>query len=721
MAPFDDVRGKSRARLPTFDPVIDWTNEEAERSWPLFGSEGEVRVEGLDRRTARVEKEGTESRAATEGFVDAIGDSQSLDFTAMTPEQRRAARVRRRAERRAEAEVASNAAQMQKPTALEPATSASLAQPERSRDWHNPNGQRVTFSVNVCGVTPPVRARQAPWPACRVLLVGCPGGRSSPDALLHKPACASWDVERALEMAPEDAATNSLGVFSVTTDLYGPGDEFAFALVKPGCTDAQISNALKAKGGAGNGDGSESSDGFDNGGCEVRLDSGFPMGNQLTHPGSRSARCWTPADATTDIQRITGNALCESVLHGGAPGVGASPSPSSSPSSSSKNSVPSPFAARGDTCLLRRDAAYSRGKFHRVVPAFEASPGSGLGSAVKSTTQNRVSFVWGTCDEKPRSDAWCAAPTFDAARVAAACGAEYRAPKALAASAGLGTVESVRPEAKETTRASEDSSAEGKERSVPPPEPEGRSGEDENSPRAENLSSGTKSGKSDVVPNAKPTTTQTQSDSEEKAHTPQRAAAVILRSKSEPLLSDDAATRAEEALARKEAEGRAVALKAGESKSNSPSRLEMAAEVASESNGFDLFGAGRLSESAPTAVRVVAPGAWTETPATRLVFEDDAPHAVAHLLLRDGDARFASERLPWAELVVNGEVVRAPKQLARGDVVSLRVRAETEAETEERRASTIETSHTEEEPVRVATLVIGWRSGSLRARAARAD
>jgi hypothetical protein len=443
VAPFDDVREKSRARLPTFDPVIDWTNEEAERSWPLFGSEGEVRVEGLERRTARVEAEGTESRAATEGFVDAIGDSQSLDFTAMTPEQRRAARVRRRAERRAEAEAASNAAQMQKQPALEPATSASLAQPERSRDWRNPNGQRVTFSVNVCGVPPPVRARQAPWPACRVLLVGCPGGRSAPDALLHKPACASWDVSRALEMAPEDETTNSLGVFSVTTDLYGPGDEFAFALVKPGCTDAQIARALEAQGGAGNGDGSESSDGFDNGGCEVRLDSGFPMGNQLTHPGSRSARCWTPADATTDIQRITGNALCESVLHGGAPGVGASPSSSSS--SSSKNSVPSPFAARGDTCLLRRDAAYSRGKFHRVVPAFEASPGSGLGSAVKSTTQNRVSFVWGTCDEKPRSDAWCAAPTFDAARVAAACGAEYRAPKALAASAGLGTVESVRP------------------------------------------------------------------------------------------------------------------------------------------------------------------------------------------------------------------------------------------------------------------------------------
>jgi hypothetical protein len=134
-----------------------------------------------------------------------------------------------------------------------------------------------------------------------------------------------------------------------------------------------------------------------------------------------------------------------------------------------------------------------------------------------------------------------------------------------------------------------------------------------------------------------------------------------------------------------------------------------------------LFGAGRLSESAATpAVRVVAPGAWTETPATRLVFEDDAPHAVAHLLLRDGDARFASERLPWAELVVNGEVVRAPKQLARGDVVSLRVRAETEAETEERRAATIETSHTEKEPVRVATLVIGgtigFASGARRAR-----
>jgi hypothetical protein len=105
VAPFDDVREKSRARLPAFDPVIDWTNEESERSWPLFGSEGEVRVEGLDRRTARVEKEGTAKAATTEVVVDAIGDSQSLDFTAMTPEQRRAARVRRRAERRAEAEA----------------------------------------------------------------------------------------------------------------------------------------------------------------------------------------------------------------------------------------------------------------------------------------------------------------------------------------------------------------------------------------------------------------------------------------------------------------------------------------------------------------------------------------------------------------------------------------------------------------------------------------
>ena len=95
---------------------------------------------------------------------------------------------------------------------------------------------------------------------------------------------------------------------------------------------------------------------------------------------------------------------------------------------------------------------------------------------------------------------------------------------------------------------------------------------------------------------------------------------------------------------------------------------------------------------------------------------------MAHLLLRDGDARFATERLPWAELIVNGAPTRAPTQLARGDVVQLRVRAETEAETEERVESSnsaVSTTGFLAPPpprARVATLVIGGRSGSLRAR-----
>ena len=101
---------------------------------------------------------------------------------------------------------------------------------------------------------------------------------------------------------------------------------------------------------------------------------------------------------------------------------------------SPRESPLSPFEARGDTCLLRRDAAYARGKFHRVVPSLEADAKE-LGSAVKKegaiSSPPRVSFVWGTCDAQPRSEAWCAPPTFDARRVAAVCGVEYDEPKSV--------------------------------------------------------------------------------------------------------------------------------------------------------------------------------------------------------------------------------------------------------------------------------------------------
>ena len=82
------------------------------------------------------------------------------------------------------------------------------------------------------------------------------------------------------------------------------------------------------------------------------------------------------------------------------------------------------------------------GKFHRVVPSLEADAKE-LGSAVKKegaiSSPPRVSFVWGTCDAQPRSEAWCAPPTFDARRVAAVCGVEYDEPKSV-------SPESVSPE-----------------------------------------------------------------------------------------------------------------------------------------------------------------------------------------------------------------------------------------------------------------------------------
>ena len=280
-----------------------------------------------------------------------------------------------------------------------------------------------------------------------MLLVGCPGGRSAPDADPAKPACAEWDVSRALEMVPEsDFEKHGLGSFSVTTSMYGPGDEFAFAMVKPGCTDAQIARALRAQGGAGPSDGSEASTGLENGGCEVRLDSGFPMGNQLLNPGTRTTRCWTPNDAVTDTHRVAGDALCESVGASSEArekddpaivsslGGGESGERGDAKKVSPRESPLSPFEARGDTCLLRRDAAYARGKFHRVVPSLEADAKE-LGSAVKKegaiSSPPRVSFVWGTCDAQPRSEAWCAPPTFDARRVAAVCGVEYDEPKSV--------------------------------------------------------------------------------------------------------------------------------------------------------------------------------------------------------------------------------------------------------------------------------------------------
>ena len=93
----------------------------------------------------------------------------------------------------------------------------------------------------------------------------------------------------------------------------------------------------------------------------------------------------------------------------------------------------------------------------------------------------------------------------------------------------------------------------------------------------------------------------------------------------------------------------------------------------------DIFGTG--GTDSPAAF--VPAGAWAETAEVAADLEGvGASKAVAHLVLRDGDQFFASENLPWARLVVNGEPVRIPHDVKHGDRVKLRVRAETAAEIE---------------------------------------
>ena len=79
------------------------------------------------------------------------------------------------------------------------------------------------------------------------------------------------------------------------------------------------------------------------------------------------------------------------------------------------------------------------------------------------------------------------------------------------------------------------------------------------------------------------------------------------------------------------------------------------------------------------AASYLDPGAWARTPA-KPVRLGGAPRAVLHLVLRDGDAMFASERQPWAEVTVNGRAVKPPVRVREDDEVALGVRAPTEAE-----------------------------------------
>ena len=647
VAPFETKRQEA---------VIDWLADDDE--WPLFGSEADVRLDNLNKRTARVERNAKVNVHAT----SASSTPAAVDV-ADTAAQRRAERVAQRIKERTGSTATTAHKAVSGPLGT---TSPVHTQPQRDQRWRNPAGEQTTFSVNVCGVPPEMRKRQAPWPACRVLLVGCPGGRSAPDANVNAPACANWDVSRALEMQPEHGAGH-MGSFLVTTNLYGPGDEFAFALVKPGCTDVQIAELLRRQGSGV--DSAANPENFNQGvflgECEIRLDSGFPMGNQLERPGVRDARCWSQtsdgAPTTTasgeSFASVLGDALCESTMNvkrKGKSAVGAL----------GEDNL-SPFAIQGDTCLLRRDKSYKPKAFHRVVPERAAanklskSNSGGFGDAVVDLEgaiasledSHKIEFVWGTCDSTPRKDVWCASPAFDTKKVASICGVAFEETKDAHA------------KSKKPKRKKPSASELGEDKKVD-------EGSDE-----------------DAVGTLLELTPADRAAS----------AAAALRSKIEPLLSDSVALAAESAAAATEADSVANA-----------ASVQSVKALNTGTASHDLFG---TASDVTGASQFLLPGQWAETESVVLDL-DGAPHAVAHVLLRDGDARFATEHLPWAEMLVNGEVVRPPRQLAKGDVVKLRVRAETEREIEAR----TQAFGVSNDPVRVATLVVGERSGTVRAR-----
>lgn len=82
----------------------------------------------------------------------------------------------------------------------------------------------ITFTVHLCGVSKEVWDRHVPWPVCRVKLVGCPKNGGD---------CWHWRYHEGLEMTPTGDDRNT---FTITTDMYVPGDSYGFAVIEGGCT-----------------------------------------------------------------------------------------------------------------------------------------------------------------------------------------------------------------------------------------------------------------------------------------------------------------------------------------------------------------------------------------------------------------------------------------------------------------------------------------------------
>jgi hypothetical protein len=61
-------------------------------------------------------------------------------------------------------------------TAVHADATGPSAEMEASETGTHTKTETLAFRVNVCGIPPIMRQNQAPWPVCKVWLVGCPGG-----------------------------------------------------------------------------------------------------------------------------------------------------------------------------------------------------------------------------------------------------------------------------------------------------------------------------------------------------------------------------------------------------------------------------------------------------------------------------------------------------------------------------------------------------------------
>ena len=192
----------------------------------------------------------------------------------------------------------------------------------------------ITFRVFTCGIPEAIYNAHIPWPICRVKLVGCPGGGAS---------CYHWRYAKGLEMAP---LSDKRDVWELTTDKFGTGDVFGFAVIEAGCNVADEAACTAGRDGKCK----------DNNMCDHRYDSGLQRATTHKHA---NITCWAENAPKDRGYRCASHSPFFNLQHG------------------------------QDKCFRKMGEWYNR-----IVPP-------------KTSV---VSFVWGTCLHEPTgADGLCAA------------------------------------------------------------------------------------------------------------------------------------------------------------------------------------------------------------------------------------------------------------------------------------------------------------------------